>query len=56
LVDASGADVSAAGHALRAAKHNMRLALVMLKQRVSASEARKLLTHANGNLRAALGE
>jgi len=56
LADASGADVSAAGHALRASGHNMRVALVMLKRKVRASEAKKLLTHANGNLRAALGE
>jgi N-acetylmuramic acid 6-phosphate etherase len=56
LADASGADVSAAGHALRASGHNMRVALVMLKRKVRASEAKKVLARANGNLRAALGE
>ena len=56
LADASGADLSAAGHALRASGHSMRLALVILKRKVRASEAKKLLTHANGNLRTALGE
>src|ERR1700676_364332 len=56
LADASGPDVSAAGRALRAARHNMRVALVMLKRAVSAREAKKLLARAAGNLRAALGE
>ena len=56
LADASGTDVSAAGRALRAARHNMRVALVMLKRAVSAREAKKLLARAAGNLRAALGE
>jgi N-acetylmuramic acid 6-phosphate etherase len=56
LAEASGADVSAAAHALRAAGHNMRVALVMLKRAVPAREAKKLLARAAGNLRAALGE
>jgi len=56
LVDASDAEVSAAGRALRAAEHDMRLALVMLKRQVDASGAKKLLARANGHLRAALGE
>ena len=56
LVDASGADVSAAGRALRAARHNMRVALVMLKREVSAREAKTLLASANDNLRIALRE
>jgi N-acetylmuramic acid 6-phosphate etherase len=56
LADASGADVPAAGRALRAARHNMPVALVMLKRAVPAREAKKLLARAAGNLRAALGE
>src|SRR6266851_3919719 len=38
LVAASGRNLSAAEHALRAAGHNMRVALVMLKLRVEARE------------------
>jgi len=56
LAEASGRSVSAAEHALRAAGHNMRVALVMLKMRVDASEARKKLAGAGGNLRHALKE
>ena len=56
LVAASGAHVSSARHALRAARHNLRIALVMLKRRLDAAAARKLLSDADGNLRAALGE
>ncbi len=56
LAEASGKNLSAAQHALRAAGHNMRVALVMLKREVRAHEARKLLARAGGNLRKALGE
>jgi len=56
LTEASGASVSAAEHALRAAGHNMRVGLVMLKLGVDAKEARKRLTAAGGDLREALGE
>jgi len=56
LVEASGKDVSAAQHALRQSEHNLRVALVMLKRKVSAANARKLLKRNNGSLRAALGE
>lgn len=56
LAEASGKSVSAAEHALRAAGHNMRVALVMLKKRVQAGEARRRLAQAKGDLRAALGE
>lgn len=56
LVEASGKKPSAAEHALRQSEHNLRVALVMLKRRVSAARARKLLQRANGSLRAALGE
>src|SRR5216683_2614497 len=56
LVAASGRNLSAAEHALRAAGHNMRVALVMLKLRVEAREAKKRLHEAEGDLRKALGE
>jgi N-acetylmuramic acid 6-phosphate etherase len=56
LTEASGADVSAAEDALRAAGHSMRVALVMLKLGVGVGAARKKLKAAGGNLRASLGE
>jgi N-acetylmuramic acid 6-phosphate etherase len=56
LMEASGASVSTAEHALRAAGHSMRVGLVMLKLRAGASEARKKLAAARGDLRLALGE
>jgi len=56
LAEASGKSVSAAEHSLRAAGHNMRVALVMLKRGVDARDARELLAAAKGNLREALKE
>ncbi len=56
LAEASGKSVSVAEHALRAAEHNMRVALVMLKRGVGAPEGRKLIAGARGDLRKALGE
>ena len=56
LTEASGASVSAAQQALRAAGHDMRVGLVILKRGVEAGEARKLLRQSKGNLRVALGE
>ncbi len=56
LAEASGKNLSAAEHALRAAGHNMRVALVMLKRKVRAREAQRLLARAGGNLRRALAE
>jgi N-acetylmuramic acid 6-phosphate etherase len=56
LAEASGRSMSAAEHALRAAGHNMRVALVMLKLGVDAKQARSRLKEAQGNLRRALGE
>src|SRR5438094_364308 len=56
LAEASGKRVSAAEHALRAAGHNMRVALVMLKRGVVAREAKKLIAEAGGDLRKALSE
>jgi N-acetylmuramic acid 6-phosphate etherase len=55
LADASGASVSAAEHALRAAGHNMRVALIVLKTKSSPPEARTKLKVAKGDLRKALG-
>ena len=56
LAEASGKSVSAAEHALRTARHNMRVALVMLKKEVDAGQAKKQLAKAGGDLRRALGE
>jgi N-acetylmuramic acid 6-phosphate etherase len=56
VAEASGKSVSAANHALRQAGHNIRVALVILKRKVSAAEARKLLGAAKGNLRRALSD
>jgi N-acetylmuramic acid 6-phosphate etherase len=56
LAEASGRSVSAAGDALRAGGHDMRVALVMLKIGVGVGEARKRLARARGDLRAALRE
>ena len=56
LAEASGKRVSAAGDALRAAGHDMRVALVMLKMGVGVGEARKRLARARGDLRVAVGE
>ena len=54
LVEASGASVSAAEHALGQSGHNLRVALVMLKKRVSATVAAQQLRAAQNNLRVAL--
>jgi N-acetylmuramic acid 6-phosphate etherase len=56
LVEASGASVSAAEQALRAGGHDLRVGLVMLKRRVGAGEAKRLIARAGGDLRWALGE
>ncbi len=56
LAEASGKSLSASEDALRQSGHNLRLALVMLKRRVSAQEARKKLRETKGDLREALGE
>jgi N-acetylmuramic acid 6-phosphate etherase len=56
LMEASGAGVSAAEDALRAAGHDMRVGLVMLKLGVDARMARKKLAVARRDLRKALGE
>ena len=56
VADASRQDLSSAEHALRTAGHNLRVALVMLKMKVGAREARRRLTAARGDLRKALKE
>jgi N-acetylmuramic acid 6-phosphate etherase len=56
LAEASGKRVSAAEHDLRAAGHDLRVALVMLKRRIGAGEARKRLKASGRDLRGALGE
>lgn len=56
LEQASGAEASAAEHALRQSGHDIRVALVMLKKRLDAKEARLRLLRAKDNLREALGE
>lgn len=56
LTEASGADPSAAKHALRHSGHNLRAALIMLKNGLDAKAARARLSLAKGNLRLALGE
>jgi len=56
LQEASGASVSDAARTLRQAGHDPCVALIMLKKKVSAGEAQKMLRAANGNIRKALGE
>src|SRR5713226_4523010 len=56
LAEASGKKVSAAEHALKAAGHDMRVALVMLKLGVGVAEARKKLKAVRGDMRKAMGE
>ena len=56
LAEASGKGVSAAEHAMRQSGHNLRVALVMLKRRIDAPSAKRLLKTSDGNLRLALGE
>ncbi len=56
LAEASGKSVSAAEQALRAGGHDLRVGLVMLKRKIGATEAKKKLRAAHGNLRKALGE
>ncbi len=56
LMEATGKSVSETEHALRQSKHNLRVALIILKRRISAERAHKALGAANGDLRRALGE
>jgi N-acetylmuramic acid 6-phosphate etherase len=54
LQEVTGADASAAAHALRRAGHDLPTALVMQRAGVSQDIARKRLAAANGNVRKAL--
>ena len=54
LAEASGATLSSAEHALRQSGHNLRVALVMLKQGISAPDAKQKLRAVQGNLRQAI--
>jgi N-acetylmuramic acid 6-phosphate etherase len=56
LEQASGKGVSAVGHALRQSDHDLRLALIMLKKKLSVEAAQKELAKAGGVLRRALDE
>ena len=50
LEEATGASVSEAARALRQAGHDPCIALIMLKKKISTSEAQLLLSAANGNM------
>ncbi len=56
LAQASGANVSGAERALRQAGHDLCVALIMLKRKKGAAQARLRLRNAQGDLRVALGE
>ena len=56
LAEVSRKNLSAVERALRQARHNLRVALVMLKRGVTARDARRRLDGARGDLRRALGE
>ncbi len=56
LEQASGASVSEAERALRQSGHDLCVALIMLKRKTDAAEARQRLKNVHGDLRAALGE
>ena len=56
LAEASGQKLPTAEHALRQAGHSLRVALVMLKLRIGAGEAKRRIDACHGDLRRALGE
>jgi N-acetylmuramic acid 6-phosphate etherase len=56
LRNATGASPARAARALQAARENLRVALIMLKTKSTAAQARQRLRQAQGNLRRALGE
>jgi N-acetylmuramic acid 6-phosphate etherase len=56
LAEASGQKLPTAEHALRQAGHSLRVALVMLKLRIGAGEAKTRIDACHGDLRRALGE
>jgi len=55
LAHASGQKLPTAEHALRQAGHSLRVALVMLKLRIDAREAKRRIDACHGDLRRALG-
>src|SRR5260370_42530064 len=56
LAEASGKRVSAAEHALRAAGHDMRVGLVMLKRGVDGGGAKGVVVRGGGDIGSALGD
>lgn len=54
LVEATGANPSAAEHALRKAGHNLPVALIMLKTKTQTREAERCLAKSGGNITQAL--
>ena len=56
LQETAGVSASTAAHALRQTRHNLPLALIMLKTGANAGEARQLLERTGGNIREALQE
>ena len=56
LEEATGANAKEAARALTESKRNLRVALVMLKSNTTATESRRRLQQARGNLRRALRE
>jgi N-acetylmuramic acid 6-phosphate etherase len=56
LAEASGQTLPTAEHALRQAAHSLRVALVMLKLRIGAEEAKRRIDACHGDLRGALGD
>ncbi|HXW54679.1 MAG TPA: N-acetylmuramic acid 6-phosphate etherase [Candidatus Cybelea sp.] len=54
LEETAGVSASAAAHALRRSRHNLPLALVMLKTGLSAARAQRLLKKSGGSVREAL--
>jgi len=56
LMEASGRNMSAVEDALRQSEHNLRVALIMLKRRISSAKAHHDLARAGGDVRRALGE
>ncbi len=56
LEDASAQNLSSVEHALRQSKHDLRIALIMLKCGITAKQAQHKLAESGGLLRKALGE
>ncbi|HEV2298679.1 MAG TPA: N-acetylmuramic acid 6-phosphate etherase [Candidatus Acidoferrales bacterium] len=54
LQEATGANSLTAGHAMRQAGHDLRIALVMLKTGADAQQARRKLAREHGNIRRAI--